>query len=86
MASVAGPQAGKGVPEPEVENMQLDKTANEEETVDLYTRLKTLQRQIEFFDIQVHSFTPSGPVTCTCCQPCKWLKAQNCIGSSPDRS
>ena len=55
MAAVAGPQSSKGLMEvkSEAEDMQLDKPVTEEGEGDLYTRLKILQRQIEFFDIQV---------------------------------
>lgn len=62
MAAVAGPQSGKGLLEPknEAEDMQLDKPVTEEGEGDLYTRLKILQRQIEFFDIQVLSVPAAG--------------------------
>ena len=38
------------------EPMDMDlEVAPEEEDSDLYTRLKTLQRQLEFYEIQVHT-------------------------------
>ena len=44
------------------EPMELDlETGVEEEDEDLYTRLKTLQRQLEFYEIQV----------CTSCNACR---------------
>ena len=38
------------------EPVEMDlETGAEEEDSDLYTRLKTLQRQLEFYEIQVHT-------------------------------
>ena len=49
--------AGKALAEPEPEDMEVEAPGEAEE--DLYTRLKTLQRQLEFFEIQASSFSPS---------------------------
>ena len=35
------------------EDMEVDRTQHEEAQEDLYTRLKTWQRQLEFYEIQV---------------------------------
>ena len=57
------------------EAMQVERATDEDADEDLYTRLKTLQRQLEFFEIQVNllcSHTvdaqrPSAGLTLTLC-------------------
>jgi hypothetical protein len=49
---------GKAVLPPPEEPVDMDLEAPQEEDEDLYTKLKTLQRQLEFYEIQV----PSAPL------------------------
>ena len=47
------------------EAMQVERAADEDADEDLYTRLKTLQRQLEFFEIQVNLLTSRcAPTLC----------------------
>ena len=48
---------GKGVPPAPEEPLDMELEAPVEKEEDLYTKLKTLQRQLEFYEIQVHSRT-----------------------------
>ena len=52
------------------EAMEVQEQASDEDG-DLYTRLKTLQRQLEFFEIQVRITTPVqlGALSSTACHP-----------------
>lgn len=52
-AGVATAKAAELPVADDVERMQLDTPSPDGQEEDLYTRLKTLQRQIEFLDIQV---------------------------------
>ncbi len=60
-AGVATMAPGPSGKEPEAERMQVDAEPHAEAhgEVDLYTRLKTLQRQLEFLDIRVSA--PRSP-------------------------
>ena len=49
-ASVAKPL--EPVPQLSIDEMQLDSAQPDGEPEDLYTQLKTLQRQLEFYEIQ----------------------------------
>ena len=54
-AAVATVKASDVKPPEDGDRMQLDTVVMEGTEEDLYTRLKTLQRQLEFLEIQVRS-------------------------------
>jgi hypothetical protein len=56
-AAVATAKATDIKPAEVEEAMQVDAAGTDSNNEDLYTRLKTLQRQLEFLDIQVRSST-----------------------------
>ena len=57
MAQVMVDKPVKIPPPPPEEPVDMELEAPQEEEEDLYTKLKTLQRQLEFYEIQVHSQT-----------------------------
>lgn len=64
MALVSAPAVSLKAAAEEPAGMQLDAPdAGREEREDLYTRLKTLQRQLEFLDIQVRPAAPDPWMT-----------------------
>ena len=54
MAQVMVDKPVKVPPPPPEEPVDMELETPQEEDEDLYTKLKTLQRQLEFYEIQVH--------------------------------
>ena len=61
-AAVATAKATDVIPAEVDEAMQVDVASGDDAGEDLYTRLKTLQRQLEFLEIQVGPLGARGAV------------------------
>ncbi len=80
MASASVAKPIEPLPHASIDDMQVDSTQPDgEPDEDLYTQLKTLQRQLEFYEIQARSVAAQTP------QPsfCGWTRARSCCCTEP---